>query len=122
LSVFKKRLYRSGLNNSSHDIEIQRDFGGHPAESYILKAATDTVISDVYEEEPIPLFYVFGLSVEVIYGGDVSITHTREEGQAASRSLFFPSSYEGGKVTDVQYIYSYEFTDVDYEEAVLLGG
>jgi len=110
-------------NNSSHDIKIDRiRSNGERKNPYFLKAAADTVISYSYDDEPISLFYVFGFTTEVIYDDDISIIHTREEGQAASRSLFFPSSYEGGKVTDVQYIYSYEFTDADYEEAVLLGG
>ena len=110
-------------NNSSHDIKIERITStGRIIEPYILKAATDIVVSHIYEEEPIPLFYVFGFSAQVIYDDDISILHTREPEQDVSRSLFFPSSYKGGKVTNVKYVFSYEFTDADYEEAVLLGG
>jgi hypothetical protein len=110
-------------NNSSHNIKIDR-FRSHGEKKnpYFLKATADTVISHSYDDEPISLFYVFGVSAEVIYDDDISIFHTRELEQDASRSLFLPSSYEGGKVTDVQYIFSYEFTDADYDEAVELGG
>jgi len=110
-------------NRSSHKIEIERyNSNGVNFASYALNSQQDTVIFDYYEEEPIPLFYIFGFTTTVIYDNDVSIIHTREEEQPASRSLFLPASYTGGKVSDEQYIYTYEFTNADYDEAVALGG
>ncbi len=110
-------------NRSSHKIEIERyDSKGVGFATYTLNSQQDTVIFRSYDSEPIELFLIFGFTTTVIYDDNISIVHTRQEVQPVSRSLFFPSSYEGGKVTDVQYIYTYEFTDADYDEAVELGG
>jgi|GEM_PF-2804849 len=117
-------LYFLEINNrSSHKIEIERynSNGGNFA-PFALNSQQDTVIFDYYEEVPIVLFHIFSYTTKVIYDDDVSIIHTREEQQLASRSLFLPASYTGGKASGDQYIYTYEFTDADYDEAVALGG
>ncbi len=110
------------INKSSHTIEIERLSNGIVFQSYVLGLSESIIISDFYEREPIELFYVYGDSTRVIYDDDISVFHNREEVQSVSRGLMLPSSYSGGKVSDEDYEFAYEFTDADYDEAVELGG
>lgn len=108
-------------NQSTHNIEIKLYSNGDHFDSYFLNVTKDTVIYD-YFEEPLLVFANYGDSVQIFFDDFISINHNRDLHQLADRSLLLPSSYEGGKVNDEQLVFSYDFTDLDYEEAVNKGG
>ncbi len=75
--------------------------------------------NEIFEKD-IPFLPNATDSSRVIYDNNISVTHTKEQNQNVSRSLWLRSSYTGGKVNDKLYKIYYTFTDADYEEAVLL--
>jgi len=108
-------------NDSNHYIKIYRYRDGQIV--HINKLELDQNL-EIYNEifaDP-PFFLSWGDSVKVVYDDTLSVWHFENEIQDVSRSVMLPSSYTGGKVNDKLYEIYYTFTDVDYDEAVVLNG
>ncbi len=88
-------------HNKNEEYHLQKDLGG--IGSYL------------------PPFDVYIDSIQIIYGEIASIWHSRADNQVVSKSLLLESSYEGGKVKDGLYEFTYTFTEDDFQEAVDFG-
>ena len=65
-------------------------------------------------------FPSLGDTTWVVFDGELKVLHTKFNGKDASRSILLESSFTGGKVNDKLYEIYYDFTDADYDEAVIL--
>ena len=105
LQEFYNGAYRSSSfieNNNSKEFKFSAGDPGGPTGPYIRPS----VNSD---------------SVRIIYYEKASIWHTKDANSPVSRSLMLESSYEGGKVKDGLYEFTYTFTPEDFEEALEFG-
>ena len=118
--------YTTILNNSGHNIELQEFYNG----AYRSSAFIDNNQSKEFKFGPggpgdptgahiLPLVNVD--SIRIIYYEKASIWHTTDANSPVNRSLMLESSYEGGKVRDGVYEFTYTFTPEDYEEALEFG-
>ncbi len=112
------------INNSGHSIEMQIYHSGEFQSVTII----DNNKTKEYQDGGKPGLTVgFFLppfdadSIRIIYFKKASIWHTEDENSPVSRSLMLESSYEGGKVRDGLYEFTYTFTPEDYEEALEFG-
>ena len=104
LQQFSGGEYRSSTfinHNENEEYHLQKDLGG--IGSYL------------------PPFDVYIDSIQIIYGEIASIWHTNADTQVVSKSLLLKSSYQGGKVKDGLYEFTYTFTEDDFQEAVDFG-
>ncbi len=60
-------------------------------------------------------------SIQIIYFEKASIWHTKDVNSPVTKSLMLESSYEGGKVKEGLYEFTYTFTPGDFEEALEFG-
>lgn len=108
-------------NNSSHVIEVEAIWEGE-IYPYTLYPDQRKVFDIWLYEYKLPYFPTLGDTAQVIYDDSITVLHTKQDVQDVSRSIMLRSSFTGGKVNDKLYEIYYTFTDVDYEEAVVLNG
>ena len=110
-------------NNSGYSIELQEFFNGEFQSSTIINNNDKKKYSKGGERAIIgaivPPFDTD--SIWIIYYEKASIMHTANINSPVSRSLMLESSYEGGKVSEGLYEFTYTFTPADFEEAMEFG-
>ncbi len=118
--------YTTLINQSGHDIELQEFLNGIYSTSSFIDNNQSKDFNFIsgnpggFTGPSIrPLSY--SDSIRIIYYEKASIWHTTDENSPVSRSLMLESSYEGGKVGDGVYEFTYTFTPEDYEEALEFG-
>lgn len=113
------------VNNSGHNIEFQEFFLGEYQKSSFIKnnehLELDMSIAEGDGNTPFSPPPFDADSIWVIYFEKASIMHTTDVTSPVSRSLMLESSYEGGKVKDGVYEFTYTFTPADFEEALEFG-
>ncbi len=114
-------INRSGLN-----LEIQIFRNGKYQSSSFISNKKNLEYSAGSREPGAPtgatiLPLISADSIQVIYFEKASIWHTTDVSSPVSRSLMLESSYEGSKVKEGLYEFTYTFTPEDYEEALEFG-
>ena len=109
-------------NKSSHKIELHNYRYGQVSHSVVLGSDEIKKYYNEIFKEDVPYLPNATDSANVVFNNNISVWHTKEDVQDVSRSIWLRSSYTGGKVNDKLYEIYYEFTDADYEEAVVLNG
>ena len=110
------------FNYSGRDIEFQQYNKGKYVSSTFILNGDEKEYSFDYKGlvgQYLPPFYVD--SIRVFYYEEASIWHTKAANQVVSKSLLLESSYQGGKVKDGLYEFTYTFTEDDFQEAVDFG-
>ena len=110
-------------NNSGRTIELQPFSNGKFGASVIIKNAGSKEYIETGSLGSIGFRLPFFLldSIRIFYYEEASIWHTKAENQVVSKSLLLESSYQGGKVKDGLYEFTYTFTVDDFQEAVDFG-
>ena len=112
------------FNTSGREIEIQRFGQGKHFSSIHIKDNESTVLNVPSKDgtgKALPYIQLDADSIRVFYYEEASIWHNKEENQVVSKSLLLESSYDGGKVNDTRYEFTYTFTEDDFQEAVDFG-
>ncbi len=114
------------INNSRHSIELQEFYHGEYKNSSFIDHNEKIEFhtggggdAGGFTGPDIPFLSVD--SVWVIYYEKASIMHTTDINSPVTKSLMLQSSYEGGKVKDGLYEFTYTFTPEDFEEALEFG-
>jgi len=118
--------YTTIINKSGHSIELQEFYNGNYRSSSFIENNQSKEFKFEAGEPGGPTGphirpAMASDSIWVIYYEKASIWHTTDKNSPVSRSLMLESSYEGGKVGDGVYEFTYTFTPEDYEEALEFG-
>ncbi len=114
------------INRSGHNLEIQIFNNGAFRSSTFINNNIELELGGGSGEPGGPIGpwirpLIDADSIWVIYYEKASIMHTKDENSVVSRSLMLESSYEGSKVKDGLYEFTYTFTPEDFEEALEFG-
>ncbi len=118
--------YTTLINNSGLNIELQEFYNGAYRSSSFIENNQSKEFKSVSGEPggstgPSIRPSMAADSIRIIYYEKASIWHTSDVNSPVSRSLMLESSYEGGKVRDGLYEFTYTFTPEDFEEALEFG-
>ncbi len=114
------------VNKSGHSIELQEYLNGAYRTSTFIdnNKSKEFKLTSGDPGDPTGPFIqplTSSDSILIIYYEKASIWHTTDVNSPVSKSLMLENSYEGGKVSDGPYEFTYTFTPQDFEEALEFG-
>jgi hypothetical protein len=112
------RLGEYFINNKSNQkVDFKQFLDGEILRQYILNTGEQAKYQNECEgciPSPPPFW---GDSVVISFNDTINMVHYRIEGQDSIRNFFYRESWVGGEVEGYRYVFDYNITDEDYENA-----